>query len=188
MNCLRSLERWDRGFESHSRHGCLCRRLICIYVLCVGCRLATGWSLVQGVLPTAYRLGTHYQVAQYYIQKVWNAHFISTTARTLYLARNNNSLNLNLSCVWCDSILNLTSIFTGTVNSDWLRAGRPSARSSSPGKVKNFHFSMSSRPALGSTQPPIQWVPGALSPGVKRPGREADHLPPASTEVKKTWI
>jgi hypothetical protein len=36
-------------------------------------------------------------------------------------------------------------------------------RSSSPGRVKNFLFSMSSRPALGSTQPPIQWVPGALS-------------------------
>jgi hypothetical protein len=24
---------------------------------------------------------------------------------------------------------------------------------------------------------PIQWVPGALSLGVKRPGREADHSP-----------
>jgi hypothetical protein len=22
--CLRSLEHWDPGFESHSRHGCLC--------------------------------------------------------------------------------------------------------------------------------------------------------------------
>jgi hypothetical protein len=32
-------------------------------------------------------------------------------------------------------------------------------------RVKNFHFSKSSRPALGSTQPPVQWVPGALSPG-----------------------
>jgi hypothetical protein len=32
--------------------------------------------------------------------------------------------------------------------------------------------------ALGPTQPPIQWVPGALSLGVKRPGREADHSPP----------
>jgi hypothetical protein len=28
-----------------------------------------------------------------------------------------------------------------------------------------IHFSMSSTPALGSTQPPIQWVPGALSRG-----------------------
>jgi hypothetical protein len=53
----------------------------------------------------------------------------------------------------------------------------------SPGAGKNFHFSMSSKPALGPTQPPIQWVPG-----VKRPGREADHSPPTSAEVKKTWI
>jgi hypothetical protein len=42
-----------------------------------------------------------------------------------------------------------------------------------------------SRPALGSTQPPIQRVVGDLSPGVKRPGREADHSPPISAEVKK---
>jgi hypothetical protein len=31
--------------------------------------------------------------------------------------------------------------------------------------VKNFHFSITSRPALGSTQPPIKWVSGALSRG-----------------------
>jgi hypothetical protein len=49
--------------------------------------------------------------------------------------------------------------------SDWLRAGRLRGRGSSPGRVKNFHFSISSRPALGSAQPPIQWVPGALSRG-----------------------
>jgi hypothetical protein len=35
---------------------------------------------------------------------------------------------------------------------------------------------------------PIQWVPGALSSGVKRPGREVDHSPPTSAEVKKMWI
>jgi hypothetical protein len=45
----------------------------------------------------------------------------------------------------------------------------------------------SSRTALGSIQPPIQWVPGTLSLGVKRPGREADHSPPSSAEVKK-WV
>jgi hypothetical protein len=49
-------------------------------------------------------------------------------------------------------------------------------------------FSMSSRPVLGPTQPPIQWVPGAISAGVKRPGHEVDHSPPTSAEVKKTWI
>jgi hypothetical protein len=40
--------------------------------------------------------------------------------------------------------------------SDWLRAGRPNGRSSSPGRGENFHFSTSSRSALGPTQPPIQ--------------------------------
>jgi hypothetical protein len=28
---------------------------------------------------------------------------------------------------------------------------------------------------------------GTLSPGVKWPGREADHSPPSSTEVKNAW-
>jgi hypothetical protein len=43
MNWLRSLERYDRGLESHSRHGCLyCVRLFCVsVVLCVGRGLAT---------------------------------------------------------------------------------------------------------------------------------------------------
>jgi hypothetical protein len=37
-------------------------------------------------------------------------------------------------------------------------------------------------------KPPIHWVLGALSQGVKRTDREADHSPPNSAEVKKTWI
>jgi hypothetical protein len=41
---------------------------------------------------------------------------------------------------------------------------------------------------MGFAQPPIQWVPRAPSPEVKRPGNEADHSPPASAEVKKIWI
>jgi hypothetical protein len=45
--------------------------------------------------------------------------------------------------------------------------------------------STSFRLALGSIQPPIQWVPGALSLGVKQPRHETDHLPPANAEVKK---
>jgi hypothetical protein len=44
-----------------------------------------------------------------------------------------------------------------------------------PAGASIFHFSMSSRPALGSTQPPIQWVAGAVSPGLKQQGREADY-------------
>jgi hypothetical protein len=49
-------------------------------------------------------------------------------------------------------------------------------------------FSTSSRLTLGSTKLPIQWVTGTLSSGVKRPGHEADHWPPASTGAKKMRI
>jgi len=39
--------------------------------------------------------------------------------------------------------------------------------------------------ALGPTQPPIQWLPGALPLGVKRPGRETDHSHLSSVETKE---
>jgi hypothetical protein len=51
--------------------------------------------------------------------------------------------------------------------------------------VKNFLFSTSSWPAPGPIQPPIQWVPRALTPVVKQPGRESDHSPQTSAEVMK---
>jgi hypothetical protein len=50
-----------------------------------------------------------------------------------------------------------------------------------------FLFITASRTALGLTQPPIQWVTGASSLGVNQLGREADHPPPSSAEVKKAW-
>jgi hypothetical protein len=49
----------------------------------------------------------------------------------------------------------------------------------------NFTFCLFTRCPLGLTQPLIQWVPGALSLGVKRPECEADSLPPYSAEVKE---
>jgi hypothetical protein len=48
-----------------------------------------------------------------------------------------------------------------------------------------FLFTTMSSPALGSIQPPIQGVLGALSLGVKRPVREADRSPPSSTDIKE---
>jgi hypothetical protein len=55
MYRLRPLDRWGRGFESHSRHWC--SHLFCVCaVLCVGSSLATGWSPVQGILRTVYRI------------------------------------------------------------------------------------------------------------------------------------
>jgi hypothetical protein len=43
-------------------------------------------------------------------------------------------------------------------------------------------FATASRPALGPTQPPVQWLSGALSPD-----REANHSPPSNAEVKNAW-
>jgi hypothetical protein len=43
-----------------------------------------------------------------------------------------------------------------------------------------FLFTTASRPALGSSQPPIQWVAMSPSLGLKRSGREADHSSPPS--------
>jgi hypothetical protein len=56
-----------------------------------------------------------------------------------------------------------------------------------PAGAGNFLLTTVSRTALGPTQPPIQWVTGALSLGVKRLGREADHSPPSCAEVKNAW-
>jgi hypothetical protein len=50
-----------------------------------------------------------------------------------------------------------------------------------------FLFANVFRPALGSSQPPIQWISGALSSGVKRSGHEDDYSPPSSAEVKNAW-
>jgi hypothetical protein len=41
-----------------------------------------------------------------------------------------------------------------------------------------------SRPALGPTQRPIQWVVGTLSLGAKWSGHEADHSHPPNAKVE----
>jgi hypothetical protein len=50
MNRFLPHEQWDCEFEFHSKHECLCAS-----ILCVGSGFATGWSPVEGVLPTVYR-------------------------------------------------------------------------------------------------------------------------------------
>jgi hypothetical protein len=53
-----------------------------------------------------------------------------------------------------------------------------------PGSARLFPSLQLSDWLWGFTQPPVQWARGVLFPGVKRQGREADHLPPSSAEVK----
>jgi hypothetical protein len=50
-----------------------------------------------------------------------------------------------------------------------------------------FLFIIVFRPALGPTQPPIEQIPVALTLGVKRPKREADHSPLSNVKVKSAW-
>jgi hypothetical protein len=61
-------------------------------------------------------------------------------------------------------------------------------RGSIPGRGNEIFFSSPPRAewTRGPAQPPVQWVPKAISPGVKRPGSEADRLPPSTAEVKNT--
>jgi len=65
-------------------------------------------------------------------------------------------------------------------------AGRAQWYSTGQG-LEIFLFTTVSRPVLEPTQFPIQWLPGALSLGVKRPEQKVDHSPPSSAEVKNTW-
>ncbi|PNF15380.1 hypothetical protein B7P43_G00977, partial [Cryptotermes secundus] len=59
-----------------------------------------------------------------------------------------------------------------------------------PCSISNIHFNIILPPQTGSVAHTASYptVPGTLSQGVKRPGRETDHSPPTSAEVKKTWI
>jgi hypothetical protein len=43
-----------------------------------------------------------------------------------------------------------------------------------PAEAGDLFFYSGFTPVLGPTQPHIEWVPGALFAGLKRPGREAD--------------
>jgi hypothetical protein len=51
-----------------------------------------------------------------------------------------------------------------------------------------FVYVTASKPPFGSTQSPIQWVPGATSSKVKRPGREAGHSSPSSAEGVEIFL
>jgi hypothetical protein len=55
------------------------------------------------------------------------------------------------------------------------------------GSIISFSPRRPDRP-WGQSQPHIQWVPGALFTGVKRQGREADHLLSTSADDKKVWM
>ena len=56
-----------------------------------------------------------------------------------------------------------------------------------PGAKKNFSHLQNFQMASDIQPAAIQLIPAALSLEVQRPGREADHSPPSSDEVKSEW-
>jgi hypothetical protein len=103
-------------------------------------------SVLQGRMPRANLLG-----------------WCTYTCTVLFLSSSAVSI---LPCVIC--LFGSISVVTAT---DWTTGVLFSV-----GAGIILLFSTVSRPALGPTQPPIQWVPGVLSPGVRRPGRETNHF------------
>jgi hypothetical protein len=72
--------------------------------------------------------------------------------------------------------------------SDWLRAGRPGGVAvKSPGRVKKFSLLHTVQTGSGVHPTSYKIGTGGSYLGVKRQGREADHSPPTSAEVKKMW-
>jgi hypothetical protein len=61
---------------------------------------------------------------------------------------------------------------------------RSSAVGIKTAKIKNLHFSVTSRPALQAPNLMSNGYRGALSLEIKQQGREADHSPPTSAQVK----
>jgi hypothetical protein len=49
--------------------------------------------------------------------------------------------------------------------------------------TRDFFLITASRPPMRLTHPPIQWVSGDVSPGVKRQKRQADNLSTCSDKV-----
>jgi hypothetical protein len=125
---------------------------------------------------------------------VWHD-FVGNKARLLHLCSFHNSTAHQGVSKWQVSSLQVWNSFTWRCRvitvctgwfcrySNWLRAGR-SGFDSQQG-LGIFLFDTVSRPAPGPTQPPIQWIPLALSMEVKRPGCEAGHSLPSSAEVKE---
>jgi hypothetical protein len=56
MKRLCSFKHWDRGFESHSRYGCLSAFLLCLCCSTYVAGFRQGSSPVQGILRTVYKI------------------------------------------------------------------------------------------------------------------------------------
>jgi hypothetical protein len=79
--------------------------------------------------------------------------------------------------------MHCTAVFSGSRDKSvyWLGYGLPD-RVSIPGRAGIFRFVITSEPAVGPTQPPIQWTPEISFLGCKT---DDSHL--SVSEVKNAW-
>jgi hypothetical protein len=84
--------------------------------------------------------------------------------------------------IYTNMVLNVNLPLYQIAQSVYRRCGQPGFDSRQQKEI--FLVSTLSRPALGPIQPLTQCISGVLSPGIKRPEREADHSPPSSAAVK----
>jgi hypothetical protein len=89
----------------------------------------------------------------------------------------------NNNLLFFHSILHRSRVSSGSIVSDYGLDDR-AIGVRSPAGAKDFSSILCVQTGSGA-QPPVKWVPGVLSPGVKaRPGRDADRSPPSSVEVE----
>jgi hypothetical protein len=97
------------------------------------------------------------------------------SVKTIRIMETHGTSNCGCKCKYINIIIKFHSRGSSVSIVSWLRAGRSGFDLRQRQRI--FLLAAASRPALGPSQPPVQWIPGVLSPGVKRPGRDADHSP-----------
>jgi len=94
---------------------------------------------------------------------------------------------MQLYCHNCDYVFHklnpLTFLFT-----EYMRAVWKARELAAVLRCYAVLLTTTSRPALGPSQLPMQWVPGVVSQELNRPGREAYHSRPSTAEVQNAWI
>jgi hypothetical protein len=133
----------------------------------------TCWSSQKTQVCVRYS-GKEETCAEWFLQRKY--HTADVRKHSCYALRNVSckkclfqSLNAEIWPAHCNSYDIKWGAWIAQWYSSGLRAGWSGFESWQG--LGNFLFTIASRPALGPTQPPTQWVLGAFSLEVKRPGR-----------------